>query len=111
MRVLVIDDDDVVRDLVVLVLGAAHEVAVAGTGEEGLRLVQQGGFDVVLCDHEMPGGMSGLEVWERLPDQMRRRFLLWTASTGLAEGTGVRVLAKPADVDEIFDAVEEAYKG
>lgn len=111
MRVLVIEDDDLLQALAVAVLGASHDVAVAGSGEDGLRMALRGGYDVILCDLEMPGGMTGLGVWERLPDHMRRSFLLWTASPGLAAGRDVRVLPKPADLDELLDAVEGAYKG
>jgi CheY-like chemotaxis protein len=114
MRVLVIDDDFMLRDAAWRMLkrdpARDHEVVLAATGAEGLRLALASNFDVVVCDMQI-GDMTGLEVWERLPDHLRRRFLLWTGAPELAYGTDVRVLSKPSGVLEFLDAVGEAYKG
>jgi two-component system cell cycle sensor histidine kinase/response regulator CckA len=68
LRLLLIDDEDVVREMVAEVL--AHEgveVIVAPDGERGLELFGGGGdgFDVVLLDLSMPG-LSGEETFARL---------------------------------------------
>ena len=42
-----------------------HTVRVAADGKAGLRLVQDGTFDVVLTDLRMPG-MDGLDVAKRV---------------------------------------------
>ncbi|MBP9205546.1 MAG: response regulator [Kofleriaceae bacterium] len=64
-RVLVVDDEDLVRTVVVRALErAGHEVTVATDGKEGLaRLRAEGGrFDLVLLDMAMPR-MSGPEMF------------------------------------------------
>jgi CheY-like chemotaxis protein len=63
-RILVIDDEDLVRRVVDLVLGdAGYEVVTAASGAEGIRAVEEApsGFDLVLLDEAMPG-MAGREV-------------------------------------------------
>jgi DNA-binding NtrC family response regulator len=65
---LVIDDEATIRQLVRRTLEpAVCRVAEAGSGEEGLRIIQQGvpPVDVVLTDLRMPG-LSGWDVVEVL---------------------------------------------
>jgi DNA-binding response OmpR family regulator len=66
VRVLAIDDDPLVRKLLQRGLSSAgHVVDVAETAEAGLYMAQEGLFDAVVLDIELPG-MSGLEVAWRL---------------------------------------------
>jgi len=61
-RVLVVDDSPVVRDLVTTLLEAAGlEVTAADAGDRALKLIEDGPFDLVLADIEMPG-IDGLEL-------------------------------------------------
>ncbi|MGE0118564.1 MAG: response regulator [Dongiaceae bacterium] len=54
-RILVIDDDEMVRSTVKAMLESrGHEVAVAGDGDDGLRQLRKRPFDLVLCDIFMP---------------------------------------------------------
>ena len=61
-RILIIDDDGMVRELLSDILEAAgHTVVQASGGREGLRLFRQSDFDLVLTDLGMPE-CSGWEV-------------------------------------------------
>jgi len=61
-RVLVIDDDPHVRDLVEDALcQAGHTVALTRDGREGLRALHEGEFDLVITDIFMPD-MEGIEL-------------------------------------------------
>jgi DNA-binding NtrC family response regulator len=65
-RILLIDDDDAVRESMSRTLrSAGYTVLAASTGEEGLAAARQGGFDVILSDMRM-SGMSGLDVLRKL---------------------------------------------
>jgi len=65
-RVLVVDDDTTVREVVVDYLRAAgHEVSEAVDGAGALESVRSSGADLVVLDVMMPG-IDGLEVCRRL---------------------------------------------
>jgi DNA-binding NtrC family response regulator len=71
-RILVIDDEAGIREsLEVLLTLEGYAVSTAPDGEEGLRILDQESFDLVLLDLALPG-QSGLEllpqIKERLPE-------------------------------------------
>ncbi|MEO1368566.1 MAG: response regulator, partial [Acidobacteriota bacterium] len=69
MNILIIDDEEVLQDiLVTLVESQGWSALSAGTGEEGLRLLQEAKVDLVLLDLMLPG-MSGLEVLRQIRSQ------------------------------------------
>lgn len=61
-RILVIDDNDLVRDFLKGALqDAGYDVVVAGDGEQGLRRFAERAVDLVICDVLMPN-KDGLET-------------------------------------------------
>ena len=61
-RILVIDDEHVIRMLMLEILEAAgHEVVGAETAERALTLLEESEFELVVSDVVMPG-LSGLEL-------------------------------------------------
>lgn len=61
-RVLVIDDEDSIRDYLSMMLEReGYEVASADDGPEALKLNKQSSFDVVITDIQLPG-MSGIDI-------------------------------------------------
>jgi len=65
-RILLIDDDDLVRSSVEThLLRGGHEVTAAADGREGIRLFGDGGFDLVLTDIIMPE-VEGIETVQRI---------------------------------------------
>lgn len=113
-RILVLDDDALVRRAVRRVLTVAgHDVDEATDGPEALRMAASARYDAALIDFEMPGGMDGLEVIGRLralqPSCMR---LLMTgrtefdlAVTAFNNGEIQRFLPKPFQAEALEQAV------
>ncbi|WP_285742592.1 response regulator transcription factor [Lentzea sp. NBRC 105346] len=78
-RVLVVDDDETVRDVVRRYLEVAgFDVDVAGDGAEGLRLFSATGPDLVVLDVMMPR-LNGLEVCRRLRQVSQVPVVMLTA--------------------------------
>ena len=63
--ILVVDDDDVIRETLCELLSADHYCLTADTAERALALLEARRFDVVLTDVSMPG-LSGMELLDKV---------------------------------------------
>ncbi len=109
-RVLVIDDERMLRKAVRRVLEPTHEVVEAQDGAEGLEILAHGpAFDVVICDLMMPG-VDGVGVHESLSRSDPKLLERFVFVTGGAFTTRARsfisnaqptVLEKPVSTDLI----------
>ncbi|MEU0582691.1 response regulator transcription factor [Streptomyces sp. NPDC006132] len=98
-RVVVADDQTVVREGIVMLLGllpGIEVVGAAGDGEEALRLVGEVAPDVVLMDLRMPR-CDGVEATRRIRAEH--------------PGTQVVVLTTFADDDSLFPALAAGARG
>jgi DNA-binding NtrC family response regulator len=63
--ILVVDDDDVIRDTLCELLSADYSCQAAETAEAALAKLEAQGFDVVLTDISMPG-LNGRELLQKV---------------------------------------------
>jgi DNA-binding NtrC family response regulator len=63
--ILIVDDDDSVRDVLYELFSEEHMCHVAATAEQALTYLREQTYDAVLTDISMPG-LSGLELLGRL---------------------------------------------
>jgi CheY-like chemotaxis protein len=119
-RILVIDDEEDVRQMIDAILSTkGHEILTAAGGEEGLRIMETEPLDLVVCDLMMPR-ISGLEVIKRkkrnpkiadipmmilsaLADDRPTEF--WTQSLGIDD-----YLIKPFDPLDLLGRVEFLFR-
>ena len=72
IRVLLVDDEPDMRMLVRLTLDRTDDIEVVGEAASGLEAIEQlealgaDGPDVLLLDHMMPGGLTGIQTAERI---------------------------------------------
>ncbi len=108
-RILLADDDGMVRDLFERVLAAGgHEVRIAQDGQEALAIVEAGAvFDILVTDVNMPG-LDGISLAKKvLAARPSVRVLLMSGFTeelqrGSAEIAGrVATLTKPCSIEDI----------
>jgi len=78
-EVLVVDDDQTVREVVVSYLRAGgHEVTAVGNGEAAVSAMQRHRADLVVLDLMLPG-VGGLEVCRRLRESTDVPIIMLTA--------------------------------
>ncbi len=113
MRILVVEDDQMLREVVVAVLKEEeYLVQETGNGEEGLYLASQGVHDLLILDIMLPE-ISGLEIVKSLRSQnMLVPILLLTAKDsvqdkviGLNSGAD-DYLVKPFAIPELLARVQ-----
>lgn len=108
MRVLIVDDDALMRDLASfgLSMDPAFDVREADSGAAALAMLDSWRPDLVLLDMQMPE-MSGAETFARLPPGLSVAIMTATpeqAAPLLAQGA-IGVIAKPIDPAALADAV------
>jgi signal transduction histidine kinase/ActR/RegA family two-component response regulator len=113
-RILVIDDEDYVRELLRDILESeGYEVVLADCGREALKLFDAESFDAVFTDVGLPG-MSGWEVARAIRERNKRLPLGVITGWGEAVGSNEQreaqidwVVAKPFTVDRILEIARE----
>jgi adenylate cyclase len=97
-RVLVVDDNPSMRDLIARRLKRhGHEVSACNSGEAALEMTAAGGFDLMMLDLLMPG-IDGLEVLKRLKERPETEVLPVIVMSALDEvEAAVRCIEAGAD--------------
>ncbi len=112
-RVLVVDDEDRVRNVLCELLTACgYEADGAATPALALELFGRGDYDLVMTDYLMPGA-DGLELIEgvRRADPTIGVIMLTGAGVdleGLSQRLDFTLLRKPMQLDGLKAAVREA---
>lgn len=114
LSVLVVDDDDLIREVVAETLTASgYSVATAADGHEALERISEVIPFVVVCDVNMPG-MNGFELLDQLRATAAGRsipFVFLTARTGTddivrgLDSGADDYLVKPFDITELLARV------
>jgi PAS domain S-box-containing protein len=115
-RVLVIDDDDDVRQFIAASLQEyGHDVISAGNGQDGIAKFFEASPDLVILDFLMPG-MSGADVAAHILATKPDQPILFVS--GYSETDAIRkvaphadILAKPFRAAALDEAVREALAG
>ncbi len=103
-QVLVVDDEEVLRDVLeTLLTRAGYGVTLAATAEEGLALFRKGSFDAAILDVMLPD-LSGLDVLEELKRADPELCVLVVTAYASIE-TAITAMKKGA-----FDYVAKPFK-
>ena len=102
MRILVADDDEMVRLVIREVLAPkGHILVEACDGNEAVQKANAS-FDLILLDHHMPG-LSGAEAARKISSRSSVRIILLTGSSRPDENlNGFEVLHKPFAASELL---------
>ena len=87
-RILIIDDDELLRETVeAMLLSGGHKAVSAVDGEHGIRRFQEERFDLVLCDVFMPQ-KEGLETMRELRELSAVTPIISMTGSIASSGTG-----------------------
>jgi CheY-like chemotaxis protein len=84
VRLLLVDDNPLVRDLVAKGLDPICEVLIANDGADALLKVIDDPPDVILCDYKMPG-LDGRQLFEKLRGREKTRHIPFLFMAGRAD--------------------------
>ena len=115
-RVLVVDDEQVILDLLELVLGFhGYDVVCCSSGLEALERCRVESFEVLICDYGL-GDLDGISLHRTLSQEghsLAARTILVTGEVvdpsvdAFLEETGLCALRKPFDMDELSARIGE----
>ena len=115
-RILLIEDNNDIQEILYSLLSEDHEVLQAFSGTEGLRLFQQESIDLVLLDIMLPG-KNGDEVLREIRKTSQVPVVMLTAlgekslvSQYLLDGANDYIV-KPFNLDEVAARVTVQLRG
>jgi DNA-binding NarL/FixJ family response regulator len=120
IKILVVDDHEVVRDGIAVMMGRQQDFAVVGEASNGLEAVEKAQElqpDVVLMDLRMPQ-MNGVEAMRRIrAENANIKFIVLTTYDNdeyifdAIEAGAKGYLLKDASREELFQAVRAVHRG
>ena len=116
MKILGIDDNADITELLNTVLNrAGNEFSYVNNGKEGLKMIQENNYDLVLLDLSMPE-FTGLDVIDSLnnTDLMnKQKIVLFTASSmtdseieDLMKKGVHSCIRKPVDINDLLEKLK-----
>lgn len=114
-RVLVVDDEVIMRDFLVEALKRKGcEACAAESGEKAIRLLKEQTFDLVITDMKMPG-LSGIDLLKEVKTLSPQTFVMIVTAFGTIENAveamkegAFHYLIKPFSLDSLMALIEKA---
>ena len=116
-KILIVDDEKAIRDSIKIILDdEGYETSTASDGEEALKKLSEGDFDVVLSDIKMPK-IDGMELLERGSKISPNTFFMImtafasipTAIQSLRSGA-YDYLIKPVEFDDLIIRIKRLFE-
>ena len=115
--VLVVDDEEIIRNFLSEVLGDKYDVSLASDGDEAIEQIKKRRFDLIITDLKMPR-VPGEEVvrFAQQRDPTSKVIVisgfssLYTVSQSINNGA-CAFLSKPFSIKELIQTVADAVNG
>ena len=116
-RILIADDDELIRHLMSIILSdAGFDANAAADGEQAWEALHQNHYDLLVTDNEMPR-LAGIELIERIRKEGMSLPIIVISGSASAETARdnpqlqiAAVLPKPFDVQELLPIVRTALR-
>ena len=117
MKILEIDDNlDIIKFVEIIATSMGHEFEFANNGRDGIKMIEENDYDMLLLDLSMPE-FSGIDVLEELAAKgltKKQKIVVFTASAQLRTTTDELTkkgahsyIIKPIDIDELMNRFNE----
>jgi len=115
-RILVVEDDSTIRDVIRDILGSRYEIEFATNGNEATTKIENDLFDLLVVDYHMPG-LDGRQLYEWISHNrpsLKRRVVFSTGDIfhddilDFIKGTGCHSLTKPFSTRELREMISGA---
>lgn len=115
--VLIVDDEEIIRNFLSEVLGEKYDVSLASDGDEAIEQIKKRRFDLIITDLKMPR-VPGEEVvkFAQQQDPTSRVIVisgfssLYMVSQSINNGA-CAFLSKPFSIKELMETVTDAVNG
>lgn len=112
-QVLIIDDEDLFReDLALLLRREGYDCLAASTGEKGVEIVGKTSPDVILCDISLPG-KGGIEILDEIMGVSPESFVIMITAYGTLESSveafrkgASDYITKPLVIEDVLQKIE-----
>ena len=117
-KIIVIDDDPYSLELIQAMLKDGFTIVTATSGTEGLQILEDNDFDLILLDWMMPG-MDGLSVLVKLKSSERTRSIPVIFISGKTEAVAIRkamasgatgYITKPFRKKELIEKITSVFE-
>ena len=103
MKILLIDDDEWIRDSMSLFFESEEcNLLALETAEEGLKILKNKNYDIIIVDYRLPD-MDGLEFFKRIQESHPNTFKILITAYGSKE-----LLSKAREMG-IHDFIEKPF--
>jgi diguanylate cyclase (GGDEF)-like protein len=113
-RILIVDDESAVRNLLASILGDAYHCTAAESAEEALSYLEDEIFDLVISDINM-GGMSGIELIPRVLTALPDAVVMMISGNDNIDSPIEAIrrgafdyIRKPFDIEQVEIAIDRA---
>lgn len=115
-RILVVDDEECVRQLFTSYLGETYSCASAADAQEALELLSREPFALVVTDVQLPG-LSGIELLRKITERYKTTAVIIVSGIDRSQRVmdAIRLgasdyLVKPCELDVLSISVERALE-
>jgi DNA-binding NtrC family response regulator len=108
-HILIVEDEPLVRDVVVDALDGLYRTSLADTAAAAMAHLRDGGIDAILLDCTLPGGLDPALV--PMADQSGVPVILMSGHPDMMErvpGAGRPCIQKPFSLSALLSTIEQA---
>ena len=107
-RILIVEDDDDLREVYVMALGEDHDIMEFGSSQEAVNYYKEDpNFDLIITDQDMPG-LTGSELVKEIKKINKKQKIALITGYGFMvkfpPNYRISVFPKPANIKQVVDA-------